>query len=131
MHKNWVIHRDLKPSNLLYSNKGNLTVCDFGMARKYNSPVLKYTREVVTLWYRCPELLLGASTYCTPLDLWSVGCIFAEMLSTKPLFPGEGEIDQMNKIFTMIGAPSEEKWKGSTKLPNAGKISSKVGSRCV
>lgn len=130
MHRHWIIHRDLKPSNLLYSNKGKLTVCDYGMARKYDSPVLKYTREVVTLWYRCPELLLGSQKYSTPLDMWSVGCIFAEMLSTKPLFPGEGEIDQTNKIFYMTGAPSEERWKGWSKLPNAGKISSRVGPRC-
>ncbi len=80
MHSQWYIHRDLKSSNLLYSNKGVLMVCDFGLARKYGEPIAPYTHEVVTLWYRAPELLLGSRTYSTPIDMWSVGCIFAEMI---------------------------------------------------
>lgn len=97
IHNNWYIHRDLKTTNLLYSNKGILSVCDFGMARKYGSPLVAYSQCVVTLWYRAPELLLawGVETaaqhclYSTPLDMWSVGCIFAEMITRKPLFPGQ------------------------------------------
>jgi cell division cycle 2-like protein len=122
MHQNWFIHRDLKTSNLLYQN-GVLCVCDFGLARKYGSPIAPYTFEVVTLWYRPTELLLGNKEYSTPLDVWAVGCILAEMLTGKPLFPGEGEIDQINKIFVKLGAPTEEVWPGCMSLPNANKIS--------
>jgi cell division cycle 2-like len=129
MHTNWIIHRDLKPSNILYSNSGKLLLADFGMARKYDRPIQPYTREVVTLWYRCPELLLGAPTYSTALDIWSVGCIVAEMISTKPLFPGEGEIDQINKIFSVIGAPTVERWPSFTTLPYATRISSRISTR--
>lgn len=131
MHQHWYIHRDLKTSNLLYSNQGKLTVCDFGMARKYGSPIAAYTKEVVTLWYRPPELLLGSQTYSTPLDVWSVGCIFAEMLLVKPLFPGEGEVDQISKIFRLLGAPSEERWPGYSQLPNVSKVSWRAPSRSV
>lgn len=128
MHRKWYIHRDLKSSNLLYSNTGVLSVCDFGMARKYDSPIAAYTYEVVTLWYRAPELLLGSKIYSTPLDMWSVGCIMAEMLLGKPIFPGEGEIDQISKIFKIIGAPSEELWPGYSLLPNVSKVSWRVPS---
>ncbi len=85
MHSLWFIHRDLKSSNLLYSNKGVLKVCDFGLARRYGEPIAPYTFEVVTLWYRSPELLLGERGMCysTPVDMWSVGCIFAEMVLSK------------------------------------------------
>lgn len=86
MHDNWIIHRDLKSSNLLYSNKGKLTVCDFGMARKYDQPILPYTREVVTLWYRSPELLLGSPTYSTPLDMVHVITILFVLLYLFILF---------------------------------------------
>eukprot|EP01035_Chromulina_nebulosa_P019445 gene19445-25325_t len=123
------VKRDLKTSNLLYSNKGLLKVCDFGMARKYGSPIAPYTNEVVTLWYRPPELLLGSTTYSTPLDIWSVACIFAEMLTGKPLFPGEGEIDQMNKIFRLLGAPTEESYPSYNKLPHASKVSWRAPSK--
>mmetsp|Transcript_22702 Transcript_22702/g.33172 ORF Transcript_22702/g.33172 Transcript_22702/m.33172 type:complete len:442 (+) Transcript_22702:158-1483(+) len=130
MHKNWYIHRDLKTSNLLYSNKGKLAVCDFGMARKYGSPLQAYTFEVVTLWYRAPELLLGQTLYSTPVDMWSVGCIFGELMLRKPLFPGQGEPDQVIKIFKVLGAPSEQKWTGYSELPNCNKISlSRLPSR--
>mmetsp|Transcript_17153 Transcript_17153/g.38769 ORF Transcript_17153/g.38769 Transcript_17153/m.38769 type:complete len:253 (+) Transcript_17153:44-802(+) len=129
MHQRWYLHRDLKTSNLLYSNKGFLAVCDFGLARKYGSPIQPYTQEVVTLWYRPPELLLGSRTYTTALDIWSVGCIFAEMVTGQPLFPGEGEADQVTKIFKVLGAPTEERWPGFTALPHVSKISWRVGAR--
>ena len=97
IHHNWYIHRDLKTTNLLYSNKGILSVCDFGMARKYDSPLKCYSQRVVSLWYRAPELLSAwevensaqQCVYGTPLDMWAVGCIFAEMLLRKPPFPGQ------------------------------------------
>lgn len=119
MHEHWFIHRDLKTSNLLYDNQGLLKVCDFGLARKYGSPIRAYTQLVVTLWYRAPELLLGAETYSTAVDMWSVGCIFAEILLMKPLFPGRGEIDQMDQIFKLLGSPTEENWPGLLEYPNA------------
>lgn len=123
MHGRWYIHRDLKTSNLLYSNSGKLCVCDFGLARTYGSPIAPYTAEVVTLWYRCPELLLGSKVYSTPLDMWSVGCIFGELLTGKPLLPGEGEADQLARIFRLLGAPSEDRWPGVSLLPNFGRVS--------
>lgn len=99
LHDNWILHRDLKTSNLLLSHKGILKVGDFGLAREYGSPLKPYTSIVVTLWYRAPELLLCCKEYSTPIDMWSVGCIFAEFLSMSALFPGQSETDQLNKIF--------------------------------
>lgn len=118
MHSKWFIHRDLKTSNILYSNTGRLSVCDFGLARSYGSPIAPFTAEVVTLWYRCPELLLGSKFYSTALDMWSVGCIFGELLTSKPLLPGEGEADQLTRIFRLVGSPTEDRWPGVSQLPN-------------
>lgn len=102
LHDNWILHRDLKTSNLLLSHKGILKVGDFGLAREYGSPLKAYTSVVVTLWYRAPELLLCSKEYSTPIDMWSVGCIFAEFLSMQALFPGQSETDQLNKIFKVM-----------------------------
>jgi cell division cycle 2-like protein len=117
LHDNWVIHRDLKTSNILMDNKGNLKICDFGMARKYGSPLRPYSPVVVTLWYRAPEVLLGAKTYGPAVDMWSVGCIFVELLTKEVLFPGEGEMDQLRRIFQELGLPNENRWKGYSELP--------------
>ncbi|XP_078684843.1 uncharacterized protein LOC144918177 isoform X1 [Branchiostoma floridae x Branchiostoma belcheri] len=117
LHDNWILHRDLKTSNLLLSHKGILKVGDFGLAREYGSPLKPYTPIVVTLWYRAPELLLGVKEYSTHIDLWSVGCIFAEFLTMKPLWQGKSEIDQLNKIFKDLGTPSERIWPGYNELP--------------
>ncbi|XP_018082435.1 cyclin-dependent kinase 11B S homeolog isoform X2 [Xenopus laevis] len=117
LHDNWILHRDLKTSNLLLSHAGILKVGDFGLAREYGSPLKPYTPIVVTLWYRAPELLLGAKEYSTAIDMWSVGCIFGELLTQKPLFPGKSEIDQINKIFKDLGTPSEKIWPGYNELP--------------
>uniref|UniRef100_A0A1I7XU81 cyclin-dependent kinase n=1 Tax=Heterorhabditis bacteriophora TaxID=37862 RepID=A0A1I7XU81_HETBA len=117
MHGLWILHRDLKTSNLLMSHKGILKIADFGLAREYGDPLKPYTAVVVTLWYRSPELLLGQKIYSTPIDLWSVGCIMAEFMLLKPLFPGSGEIDQINKIFIELGTPSEKIWEGYNELP--------------
>ncbi|CAA7034955.1 unnamed protein product [Microthlaspi erraticum] len=119
LHTNWIIHRDLKPSNLLMDNTGKLKICDFGMARQYGSPIKPYTQMVITQWYRPPELLLGAKQYSTEVDMWSIGCIMAELLSHKPLFPGKSELDQLQKIFAVLGTPSEAVWPGFSSLPNA------------
>ncbi|CAN7004816.1 unnamed protein product [Brassica oleracea var. botrytis] len=119
LHTNWIIHRDLKPSNLLMNNSGELKICDFGMARQYGSPIKPYTQMVITQWYRPPELLLGAKQYSTAVDMWSIGCIMAELLSQKPLFPGKTELDQLQKIFAVLGTPTESIWPGFSSLPNA------------
>uniref|UniRef100_A0AAR2KJD6 cyclin-dependent kinase n=1 Tax=Pygocentrus nattereri TaxID=42514 RepID=A0AAR2KJD6_PYGNA len=122
LHDNWILHRDLKTSNLLLSHKGILKIGDFGLAREYGSPLKPYTPVVVTLWYRGPELLLGAKEYSTAVDMWSVGCIFGELLTQKPLFPGKSEIDQINKIFKDLGSPSEKIWPGYNELPAVKKM---------
>ncbi|XP_040377320.1 cyclin-dependent kinase G-1 [Oryza brachyantha] len=119
LHDNWVLHRDLKTSNLLLNNCGELKICDFGLSRQYGSPLKPYTQLVVTLWYRAPELLLGAKEYSTAIDMWSLGCIMAELLSKGPLFNGKSEIDQLDKIFKTLGTPDENIWPGYSKLPGA------------
>jgi cyclin-dependent kinase 2 len=111
-HQHRVLHRDLKPQNLLIDRKGNLKIGDFGLARAVGIPIRTYTHEVVTLWYRAPEILLGGRQYSTPVDVWSIGCIFAEMVTCSPLFPGDSEIDQLFKIFRCLGTPTEEIWPG-------------------
>ncbi|XP_013591643.1 PREDICTED: cyclin-dependent kinase G-2 [Brassica oleracea var. oleracea] len=117
LHDNWVLHRDLKTSNLLLNNRGELKICDFGLARQYGSPLKPYTHLVVTLWYRAPELLLGAKQYSTAIDMWSLGCIMAELLAKAPLFNGKTEFDQLDKIFRVLGTPNESIWPGFSKLP--------------
>jgi len=117
-HQRRIVHRDLKPQNLLIDKKGSLKIADFGLARAFCVPVRQYTHEVVTLWYRAPEILLGSATYSIPVDIWSAGCIFAEMLSKKPIFPGDSEIDQLFKIFRQMGTPTEDVWHGCTSLPD-------------
>lgn len=120
MHRSWILHRDLKTSNLLMTNRGQVKVADFGLARRVG--VGKLTPLVVTLWYRAPELLLGQTTYDRPIDLWSVGCIFAELLTLKPLFPGRTEPDQLHRLFAVLGMPNERCWPGFAALPHSSKI---------
>ena len=122
MHENWTLHRDLKTSNVLINNRGQLKICDFGLARVYGEPLGAYTPTVVTLWYRAPELLLGAPRYGPAIDVWSLGCIMAELLASEPLFTGKTEIDQLGKMFATLGAPSETVWPGFSELPGARKV---------
>jgi serine/threonine protein kinase len=117
-HAHRVIHRDLKPQNLLIDKAGILKLADFGLARAFSLPMKTYTHEVVTLWYRAPEILLGQKQYSTPVDMWSVGCIFAEMAQRRPLFAGDSEIDQIFKIFRVLGTPKESVWPGVNSLPD-------------
>lgn len=101
-HQHKVLHRDLKPQNLLINSTDVLKLADFGLARGFGVPVKNYTDEVVTLWYRPPDVLMGSKTYSTSVDLWSIGCIFAEMVTKKPLFPGTSNEDELAKIFKYL-----------------------------
>ncbi|KEQ85834.1 Pkinase-domain-containing protein [Aureobasidium pullulans EXF-150] len=116
-HDNRVLHRDLKPQNLLINNKGQLKLADFGLARAFGIPVNTFSNEVVTLWYRAPDVLLGSRTYNTSIDIWSAGCIMAEMYTGRPLFPGTTNEDQLQKIFRLMGTPSERAWPGISQFP--------------
>ncbi|KAJ4807393.1 Cyclin-dependent kinase 2 [Rhynchospora pubera] len=116
-HSHGVLHRDLKPQNLLVDNeKGILKIADLGLGRSFTLPVKCYTHEIVTLWYRAPEVLLGITHYSTGVDMWSVGCIFAEMVRRQALFPGDSELQQLLHIFRLLGTPTEKQWPGVTTL---------------
>jgi len=117
-HRRRVLHRDLKPQNLLIDKNGVIKIADFGLGRVFGVPVRVYTHEVVTLWYRAPEVLLGSQRYSCPIDVWSIGCIMAEMVTKKPLFQGDSEIDQLYRIFRVLKTPTEEMWPGVSKLPD-------------
>ncbi|KAI3654339.1 hypothetical protein MP228_001058 [Amoeboaphelidium protococcarum] len=117
-HSHRILHRDLKPQNLLIDTDGNLKLADFGLARAFGIPLRSYTHEVVTLWYRAPEILLGSKHYSTAVDIWSIGCIYAEMVMMSPLFPGDSEIDEIFRIFRTLGTPTEENWQGVAQLPD-------------
>eukprot|EP00056_Hartaetosiga_gracilis_P002686 m.55953 g.55953 ORF g.55953 m.55953 type:complete len:290 (+) comp11161_c0_seq1:78-947(+) len=115
-HTHRILHRDLKPQNLLIDSDGTIKLADFGLARAFGIPVRAYTHEVITLWYRAPEILLGAKQYACPVDMWSIGTIFAEMVIKKPLFPGDSEIDELYRIFKVLGTPTERVWPGVSSL---------------
>ncbi|EFN52944.1 hypothetical protein CHLNCDRAFT_32311, partial [Chlorella variabilis] len=143
LHDRWVMHRDLKLSNLLFTNQarrrprpaacasrrkgpplaatgisGCLKLCDYGLARYFQPWEESYTPGVVTLWYRAPEVLLGAETYTEAIDLWSCGCIFAELLRNDPLFPGRTEAAMLDLMSSLLGAPNERIWPGVGRLPH-------------
>ncbi|KAK4876827.1 hypothetical protein RN001_009333 [Aquatica leii] len=117
-HQRRVLHRDLKPQNLLINKEGLIKVADFGLGRAFGVPVRAFTHEVVTLWYRAPEILLGSSRYSCPIDIWSLACIFSEMATKRPLFQGDSEIDQLFRIFRVLRTPTEDIWPGVTALPD-------------
>jgi cyclin-dependent kinase len=116
-HHHRVLHRDLKPQNLLINKKLELKLGDFGLARAFGIPVRNYSHEVVTLWYRAPDVLMGSRQYATSIDLWSAGCIFAEMASGRPIFPGGSLKDQLLRIFKVLGTPTERSWPTIVNLP--------------
>jgi serine/threonine protein kinase len=118
-HANRIIHRDLKPQNLLIdSTSMRLKIADFGLARAFSLPIPQYTHEVITVWYRPLEILLGSKLYSLPVDMWGVGCILAEMATGSPLFAGDSEIDTAFKIFQKLGTPTEAMWPGLSELPD-------------
>ncbi|XP_066566178.1 cyclin-dependent kinase 16 isoform X3 [Amia ocellicauda] len=113
-HRRKVLHRDLKPQNLLINERGELKLADFGLARAKSIPTKTYSNEVVTLWYRPPDILLGSTDYSTQIDMWGVGCIFYEMSTGRPLFPGSTVEEELHFIFKLLGTPNEETWPGIT-----------------
>ena len=118
LHHNWILHRDLKPNNLLLDKNGVLKITDFGLAKAFGSPNRVLTHQVVTRWYRSPELLFGARLYGTGVDMWAMGCIIAELLLRVPFLPGDTDLGQLTKIFEVCGTPSEDSWPRVTHLPD-------------
>ncbi|XP_010027349.1 probable serine/threonine-protein kinase At1g54610 [Eucalyptus grandis] len=111
-HEKGILHRDIKASNLLIDKSGMLKLADFGLAKFFNpNEKRQLTSRVVTLWYRAPELLLGSTDYGVGIDLWSAGCLLAEMFLGRPFMPGKTEVEQLHRIFKLCGAPSEDYWK--------------------
>jgi serine/threonine protein kinase len=115
-HSVGVMHRDLKPQNILVTRDGGLKIADFGLARCFTPYVKPLTMEVITRWYRAPEILLGSNVYTCAVDLWSIGCIVAEMANKRAFFTGLSEIDQLHHIFNVLGTPRPEDWQGLTSL---------------
>jgi len=115
-HRNRILHRDLKPQNILVSKDGELKLADFGLARTYTLPNRTWTHEVITLWYRPPEILLGCKVYGMEVDIWSLGCIFAELCNGNPLFHGDSQICQIMHIFKILGTPNNATWNSVSSL---------------
>eukprot|EP00108_Taenia_solium_P000330 TsM_000108600 transcript=TsM_000108600 gene=TsM_000108600 len=120
-HARRILHRDLKPQNLLINDRGDLKLADFGLARAKSIPIKTYSNEVVTLWYRPPDVLLGSTEYSTHIDMWGVGCIFFEMATGWPLFPGSTVEEELTLIFKRLGTPTETSWPGVTTHPHFSK----------
>jgi len=118
VHANNVLHRDIKAANLLINRKGELKLGDFGLARRFERDKAgELTNRCITLWYRPPELLLGATRYTTAVDMWSIGCVFFELITKRALLPGRDEVNQLERICELCGTPSESVWPGVSKLP--------------
>ena len=136
IHRNRIIHRDIKPQNILVDNKGGVKIADFGLARSYAFPLRHYTRDVVTWWYRAPEIFMGCTNYTPAIDIWSLGCVFAQLINNFPIFPEDSEISTLFTIFRWggenflnslitgiliyrkLGTPTEETWPELSKLPD-------------
>ncbi|GAA6032148.1 hypothetical protein JCM8097_007097 [Rhodosporidiobolus ruineniae] len=140
LHDNWIVHRDLKPANILITEKGQVKIGDLGLARLYQEPLQSlYTSDkiVVTVWYRSPELLLGARHYTPAIDMWSMGCIYGEMLGLRPMFKGEEakielgakkggvpfQRDQLSRVVEVCGSIDPKQWPGVVQLPEFPQLS--------
>eukprot|EP01013_Petalomonas_cantuscygni_P038263 TRINITY_DN6932_c0_g1_i1.p1 TRINITY_DN6932_c0_g1~~TRINITY_DN6932_c0_g1_i1.p1 ORF type:complete len:322 (+),score=73.15 TRINITY_DN6932_c0_g1_i1:52-1017(+) len=122
-HSHRILHRDLKPQNILVSHDGqSAKLADFGLARAFQLPLRTYTHDVVTLWYRAPEILLGATRYSPAMDVWSVGAILIELATKKPFAPGECEIDQLFRTFRILGTPTDAEWPGVSRLKEYSRV---------
>ncbi|CAO3569951.1 unnamed protein product [Mortierella alpina] len=117
-HRNWILHRDMKPNNLLLGRDGQLKLADFGLARDFGDRGRQLTAQVVTRWYRAPELLLGAKEYGYGVDIWAIGCIFAELLLRNPYLPGDTDMHQLETTFKALGTPTEAEWPNMSTLPD-------------
>ncbi|KAL9636915.1 MAG: hypothetical protein Q9164_002531 [Protoblastenia rupestris] len=115
-HENFVLHRDIKPNNLLIAADGEVKLADFGLARGFSDPYRPMTCQVITRWYRPPELLMGARFYSGAVDVWSMGAVFAELVLRSPFLPGNTDVHQLELICEGVGTPGEENWPGVTKL---------------
>jgi len=116
-HARRILHRDLKPQNILISDDHQVKIADFGLGREHGLPIVELTHEVVTLWYRPPEILLGKKRYSGSCDVWGIGCILSEMATKSPLFVGDSEIDQLFQIYRVMGTPNPQTWPGIDDLP--------------
>lgn len=116
MHSNRAIHRDLKPENIFMSENDEVKIGDFGISRTFGVSSKPMSNEVVTIFYRAPEIALKIKEYSIAIDVWSWGCIFAEMYLGYPLFQVENEIDLINTIFKTLGTPTDETWEGITRM---------------
>eukprot|EP00038_Savillea_parva_P006975 m.167092 g.167092 ORF g.167092 m.167092 type:complete len:346 (+) comp12777_c0_seq1:171-1208(+) len=114
-HRQQILHRDVKPGNVLLDEFGGIKLADFGMARPIRNGFEPYSPQVVTLWYRAPELLFEEHYYSTAIDVWSVGCVFIEMVNGEPVFQGDSDVDQLHRIFQVLGTPNEDTWPGFSK----------------
>lgn len=115
-HANFILHRDIKPNNLLIAADGEIKLADFGLARSFADPYMPMTHQVITRWYRPPELFYKARFYSGAVDIWSVGCVFAELVLRMPFMAGMSDIDQVEKISQAIGSPTEDNWPGVVEL---------------
>jgi cyclin-dependent kinase 8/11 len=135
LHANWILHRDLKPANIMVTSSGVVKIGDFGLARCFHKPLqplFSGDKVVVTIWYRAPELLLGSWHYDPAIDMWAVRCIFAELLSLRPVFKGEEakadskkvpfQRSKMQKIIDILGVPTKDQWPLLTSLPEYGQL---------
>ncbi|CZR62463.1 related to cyclin-dependent kinase E-1 [Phialocephala subalpina] len=137
LHSNWILHRDLKPANIMVTSSGVVKIGDFGLARCFHKPLqplFSGDKVVVTIWYRAPELLLGSWHYDPAVDMWAVGCIFAELLALRPIFKGEEakaeskrvpfQRSQMQKIIDILDMPTKDQWPLITSMPEYNQLSS-------
>ena len=115
-HENFVLHRDIKPNNLLIAADGEVKLADFGLARSFSDPYRPMTYQVITRWYRPPELLFGARFYSGAVDVWSMGIVFAELILRFPFVAGNTDVHQLELICNAVGTPTEENWPGVSKL---------------